>query len=341
MRLTLLLLAAVVVVLIPTRRADACSPPLCTDPARPVPGSGQLLPANAPAVALVPFSGFGAFFEDAGVSLLDEGGNALPHRVEREGTAWIVHPTAPFDESAMYRLRFGSTCEPQYPPEDGGVGESYESMITVGPPAPLPTSVGALTLLETREEFTGGISSCGGPAGQNVIARLAITPSEELVPWLPVTRFVLRVDGAEWAGLSYGLVSPDGGVGFDSSQFLGHSITRVHAQCPNQDAGFSLMVASVDPGVRVGRHVARLEAFIAGSDASIEPATLDFALLCHGGFDPGEGPGPLQPIDDDGGEPPVGCGCGASGAGGIASIVLLGVLGLLRKKSWPARFIRP
>ena len=244
--------------------------------------------------------------------------------------AWIIQPVASFEEGSTYRLQFGSTCERPYPPEDGGIDQTFESLISIGPPAPLPSSVGELRLMERREEFLGGFNSCGGPAGANVFARLGVVPSEELLPWLPVTRFVLRVDGAEWARLSYGLILPDGGVAPDSSQFLGHSITRVHAQCPNQDAGFPLVGGGVDPGVRVGRHVAQLEAFIAGSDASIEPATLDFELLCETGFSPGDGPGPLQPIDDDV-VAPVGCGCGASGAGGIASIVLLGLLGFRRK----------
>lgn len=274
-------------------RALPCSGPTCNQMFESIPPGGQAIPANAPAVGVqtalfsesswdggtVPLSG-----QLTSISLqLGDGGLVAPTSVQPVA-ALFAAPAGGFPEDSdggQLRIRWGT-------PGQFCWGEAG---IRVGAAEPLPSTPAALSLtgFTIRQVPTGNL--CGGPAGTVQFAQLDLTPTAEMLPWLPLTRWELEVDGENWATTRFGSLGasmPPEGM---------HSVRDFHVQCVQADAG--------DNRLGPGLHSARVLARILGVSAPMASNTVAITFDCLTGM----------PVEDAGVDAGVGVDAGIDDAG--------------------------
>lgn len=317
--------------------AEACSPAICeTDTA---PWSGETIPHNAPALAIFPGHrpGLPSGLDEGSVQLLSEGGAPVEFVLQpEEGGRYLVRPDA-LQEGQTYQLSFRHPCSSPPTESDGGevilpkavpsstaYPERVQIAFQAGAAAPLPQVLGTLSVATAAQVVQAGsyCGSCTAPLAA-AVAQLQFTPSAELVPFLPVTRLQVRVDGQPWAESDYG-------SGFvEQAAYPGgpvRSVRTVFASCGTHDA------AIYDFGVAPGRRVIEVRAHIAG--AHFDPAllTVEVDLDCAPwkAMSPPTGSCGIQAVDAgstdgvDGGtgtEPPSG-GCSGGGWFGVGTLLI-------------------
>jgi hypothetical protein len=226
------------------------------------PAEGTLVPANIPAVATVPGTYSGTPCQVTWFELLDPNGApvATSPSPSEPGVHLLDQALVP---GQSHLLRYEHLCShPQAQPL------TFQQSFSVGVAAPLPTSTGTLTIAEQGAgPFTVSDGSCGW-SGTSAWVLLQITPSCELMPFLPVVSFTTEVDGQPWASSRIG--STDWVSGSSRQMNL------IFAQCSAYPANY---------GTTAGSHLVSIRAHIAGSAVELQPATLPITLGCAGSSD--------------------------------------------------------
>lgn len=256
--------------------AWACSGLTCEAVVVRVPKAGSTIPSNAPAVG-VQLTVFSDVSIDGGIehpqttttpfSLRGpDGGLVMGPRVEPDLGVFVT--TTLVEGAWAMRLDDSSPC-------------FAESGFSVGPPSPVPTVAGTVSLVETFW-FPPAFSGCTGPYPAHQMARLRIEASPEMVPWLPVVRWEVLVDGANVTTSGFGRVSDEP---FDSTpNALFRTFNSIAVQCGDTlDGGTPDGGASGGPDARYlrpGLHEVKVLARILGVSAPIPTNTLQVNLLC-------------------------------------------------------------
>ncbi len=235
-----------------------------------------MVPANVPALVLYEFGNFGGS-DDGGARprlTTEDGGSAVPV-LSVEGH--LLRLGSPLEPNSDYVLHFDALTA------DSPGRVATQRRIRTGGSAPLPQAAGTLSVGEVsagEEEVTRDNGSCSNNV-EMAFAKLGFAPSEELKPFLPLTRFELKVDGKTWATTGpwpapgYGVVSPDGTIEDSHGVYYetGDRIDRVFAACEPRSGSTSLQ------GTTPGKHRATLVAYLAGG-TWFESNTVDFELSC-------------------------------------------------------------
>lgn len=274
----------VVAVALTARAAWPCSGYSCQSGVQPVPKDGAVIPANAPAVGIqsIIFSDASA---DGGTTTW---GAALSVSVS-SGSTSLTGPSLPSPVGffiSVPPMPVGSTwvlepggCEPR-------------STFTVGPPAALPTVSAGVDLLETQYQPFDS-SSCGASPPKQV-ARLRITATPQMVPWLPLARWELEVDGRNVTTARFGTV---GAEPFAPELRSGPAFLPFNtfgAECFGPSPWSS---STLQPGLHAVRVLARIEGLL----EPIPSNTVSVQLDCPPGTpEPQPDGGAAQPRSDGG-----------------------------------------
>jgi MYXO-CTERM domain-containing protein len=299
--------------------AEACSASLCEPGAKaPLPTSGTV-PANLPALVLLPSAGLGGSIDtrQQPPQLLRSDDSLVATLTVEPGAAepgWLVVPESPLVPGETYRLRAVGVC--QYPE---GSTRPLEVSFTAGDALPLPTSTGSLRVDTTgHERLSVAHSSLCADSVDAGYVRFGFTPAPELVPFLPWVHWTLEVDGQRWTSAWHGAVGPDGTLAPPTAQeriFGARRLFQVHTSC-----GGALDDAH-DKGWPPGRHRATLRPVLANAPGSLPPVEVDFELpTC---------PARPPPAPEPGGSSP---GCSHTGGAGVPALVSLLTLGLLARR---------
>ena len=128
------------------------------------------VPANAPALVFVPPPGSTAPIDEQ-LLFMTAAGTPLPFRSEPDPTVpgtFLIKPVDPLVEGEGYRLVSIGWCEPGSDRPLDRVNQGF----VVGPPAPLPTSVGtviALSLAAVGADASGRRELRGDASGGGVL----------------------------------------------------------------------------------------------------------------------------------------------------------------------------
>lgn len=257
--------------------AHACSNALICEPFV-APGSGYGLPANLP--------GFPVAEEisrpsDAGVgnfqlALLDGQGRSIAlERRSLPAEPVVFNPGEPVAAAGSifvpraalspgpHMLRWQSGCDPQ---------RTIERAVTILPPAPLPTAAGSVSLSSERVPIYEVWATTSCTVGLDVaLVRVAFQPAAELLPFLPVARIKVVVDGKGWSSTTYG-----GGPRVPRSPYFVERLPlEIFAQCGAIDAyGF-------DRGLDEGSHQGELQVEIPGAPGPLPGIPFTFTLSCQ------------------------------------------------------------
>jgi hypothetical protein len=254
------------------------------------PADGVVIPANAPGV--VADSAWGStvpmleLFDSRGVSVASE-----TSATEDPLVLGLEHSLTPGE---TYQVRAESQCLLGNSSELDGFADSEELSFTfgVGDPSPLPTTTGSVTV--TYEAIVGRAQFPSGPEGYIVGAQLAVTPSPELVPFLPVTSFTTTIDGVHWATSTYGRGVEAGTLVMHGEVFGSYTsdlvsgaedYSVIHAGCPGS-VRFSTCHSGNAPS---GKHHVQIQAHVAGAIVDPAPIDVDIDLVC-----PTEPPGEVN-----------------------------------------------
>ncbi|NOK35450.1 hypothetical protein HMI49_19790 [Corallococcus exercitus] len=295
--------------------AEACGGPVC-DPAKvrvPLPPDA-VVPANVPALVMLPFPVYGKELET--LRLRTEDGADVEATL-LPGPHWsgLVVPAAPLVLGAHYRLEAHDLCG-GFPQEPG----TAETSFTAGPAVTLPAASGTLRA-EPEQQATfqvwGGSTCSVGVEGRTVT--LGFTPAPELVPFLPWVHWTLEVDGKTWATAPHGAVDAAGNVMPPNRFAYAHDLLIVYSVCrvlPDEPA-------PSDQGLPPGRHVATLRPVLEQSGTPLPPMEVSFELAC-----PKQEPAPAPDVEPE----DLRDGCSQAG-GGLAAFGLLATLRLWRRRS--------
>ncbi|AKV00730.1 hypothetical protein AKJ09_07393 [Labilithrix luteola] len=240
------------------RPSAACGViPQC-DSVEVLPAPGAAVPSNAPALA----------FFDAAIAT-----NFELHKATGELVATTTSATAdaatntkflflstPLTAGEAYEVRWSPNCQ---------VPNRSSVSFTAGPAAPLPTTMGSVTVAES---LRGDHSSCGhvwntsqsSDGGHQAATFFEFAPSAELVPYLPIAKIVSFVDG----------------------QPVNLDIQDITTSTSTSRRGIRT-VCVTDPGydtygtVSAGLHHIRLEAIVAGATSQPLPLEFDANVQCE------------------------------------------------------------
>jgi hypothetical protein len=260
MQLPRVLLSSIVAViaslpLLDSSSAAACSLSPCFGQYT-APAQGATLPGNAPALV----QGGAPWRIDTVTSpvLTNAAGGEVPAVVTSisDGRLVALQSTLP---PGTYTLAAESTCS--------GTASPVFAQFQVVDPAPLPTVVGTVTVgPPTRQtiEVSNG-ASCYESVLADVVT-LTIDYHAELVPFLPVARHVLSIDGEEW------LTTPYGSTAVDIPGGVVRQITTLYRRL-DMGPPYGATWAS---GIGPGHHQAELVVSIAGMAAPLPGVPFEF-----------------------------------------------------------------
>lgn len=323
-----------------------CSGPPCSALLESVPRNGATIPANAPAVG-VQRAVFGVNTPDGGTWTLPPTAQTFTLKRVDGGVVSLTPVASTFGVfGAASSFTPGSEWELDFTEASGGC-PGVTSRFVIGPAAPLPATSATLAFVDSRWIPDSGSSSCGAsPAMQ--LARLRVTPTSDMEPWLALARWDLEVDGRLAGAAPYGAV-PAGAYEPEATQapfFLPINIVPITCQ---------------GGGITPGMHQVRLLARLEGVAMPIASNTLSLQIDCVPGgapdagvvAQPDGGDAGAQTDDPDGGRAividggarlvsgPVAPGCSASPD---AALLVLGafVLTLLsRRRQLQANAVGP
>ncbi|RKH59656.1 hypothetical protein D7V93_14515 [Corallococcus llansteffanensis] len=287
--------------------AEACSGPVCDLGGIVPPTAGAAVPANVPALVIVP-----SLFQsmDAGSVHLRtaEGTDVAAGITQSAHGSAVVAPAAPLVPGAAYRLEGDSPCP--YGPDTLGV------TFTASEPLPLP---GATGLLEAGPEQQGNVYVIGGATcaveTRGSSLRLRFTPAPELVPFLPWVHWTVEVDGKPWASAPHGSLGPTGELAVTTRLKYTRDLLWLYTVCEVlPEAG-----QPQDMGLEPGRHVATLRPVLEHLDPPLPSVEVPFELTC-----PKKSTEP-DPVPNDEG-------CSQAG-GGLTALGLFATLQLWRRRA--------
>ena len=297
---------AAVAALMWTPDADACSAPACEPEGAYAPSMGQQVPANVPALLVTGNFSNGA--QDRPPKLMGPGQTLVAVQTTFESQGWVVRPDAPLTPGETYTLTHDGQCF-------GHPEGDYSSSFNASEEAPLPTTLGTLTVSQE------GTSTISVPAGGSCVTdadgvyRLyEFTPDPSLAPWLPVVAWKLQVNGKPWAQTRHGTMGKE--------HLLQQDLLRVYALCDNAST-----LTDAHRGLDEGTHTVELQGFLPGESAPFATLTDTVTLDCDA--DPASGEG-------GGGDalPPLGCAAVSTAV--PAGLGLLALVRTLRSRRRPA-----
>lgn len=265
----------------------ACSPPPCWAGYF-TPTTGTTVPSNIPALYWQPLHGVQDGGNDIGqVTLVSSADLQTPLPFTSSpvagSDAYLIVPTQPLVEGTTYTLGDANTClaAPEYP-------AAPTSVFLVGPSAPMPSTLGAVTVTGAGVaalDVPTASGSCTSPV-QADRAMLSLELSADALPWRDALHIETLVDGQPW-----------------------DSRTLVYHACQSDDP----LAAT---GVAAGSHEVSMRATLPGTDIVLATAAVTFTPDCSD--DPAE-PDDSVPGEDGG--------CSATGgAGGLVLLAALGLV---------------
>lgn len=293
MRLMLVVLAMVSVL---SRRAEACSAPSCRASAV-VPGNGAMVPANLPGFWWRSGNSFNGAADAGAVTLVNVDGGA---QVTLTYTADVFVPEA-LVAGETYRFDDGFDC----------YGMTIAGLVTAGPSAALPTTLGVLQLDPLMVGDLQVLTRAGSCSEYITAAQVRATlqPSAEAEPWLGAFLFETLVDGQAWAP-SHALVSS----AVPGGSWEGRGEDLFYRRCSES--------TTLWEGLAAGPHHAVLRATLPGTTVTLETAPVSFVLSCDGDAGVSPADGGLVDANPAEGNALERCGC-SSGPGAMAALLLL------------------
>jgi MYXO-CTERM domain-containing protein len=212
------------------RDARACSPPAC-DPIVVAPAEGASVPANFPGFPVLdetrrapPDAGLA----ETALTLHGPDGQIIPLERRPLGAGSALYVPQKTLLPGPHQLAFVSNCNQSV----GGQPPPPEVVrnVNVVAAAPLPTLAGQVT---TSASFVPtytvavGNGSCFAAMPVSLV-RVALTPSADLAPYLPLARLTVTVDGFPWATSVFG-----GGTRHAPNPYLmpEHEALEIFATC--------------------------------------------------------------------------------------------------------------
>lgn len=249
------------------------------------------MPANVPGLYWRPMTGFAANAKPEDVVLEDMAAPGVPRALTAQPLPngdYLLVPTVALVDGASYRLTDRSTCAP--------TGEHGPQVVfSVGPQAPLPSSLGTLSAAVPAVVPLTLATTSGSCFAEATVARSSIelVASAAATAWLDVLHFETRVDGRPWHYVtSIGALVPPG------TSPAGRARDVVYAVCASKDPG-------VGEGLAAGKHVVTMQATLPGTTQVVMSSELNVTLACSEGDDED---GPETQGDGAGG-------CSTSGSG--------------------------
>lgn len=299
------------------RTAEACSAG-CSGPAHFVPGDGATVPVNLPAIYWRPRPDDPSPAASQ-VTLTTAADPATPlaftATMVPERRSFLLVPDAPLVVGTQYVLTDATTCP------NTTTAPPVRASFTVGPAAPLPTTLGVLAVSDLPPRTTSIATHGGGCSTGATVISAAVTvdfaTAPEATPWRDVLHYQTYVDGAVWQPTASILSSPPPGASWEGRGFdRVFSVCRLEGAFPQQP--------SYD--LPQGEHQVQLRASLPGAEVAIQTSTRAVTLMCP----------PVLPPDGDAGleevgEPGGGCCSSSTGSGGAASagLALLVALALV------------
>lgn len=268
----------------------ACSPAPCSAGFF-TPATGTTVPASIPALYWQPLRDQQGVVDDiqrVTLTSTTDPSTPLPFTATplADSSAYLIAPEQPLVEGATYQIGDTNTCTdyPDYP-------AAPTSVFLVAASAPLPTSLGAVTVTDS-EVATLNVPTSSGSCTFDVQAdraMLTLELSPDAMPWRDALHIETLVDGQIWS-----------------------SRAQVYRTCHSDDPGAAT-------GLAAGTHEVSMRATLPGTDIMLTTAAVTFSLEC-----PGDPEDPSDTPSDDG---------GCSTSGGAGGIVLLALLGLVRRRA--------
>lgn len=339
MRSPLVAVAVGLSLLLPALEARPCSAPVCQD--SDLVGRGTV-PLNTAALVWTPYQ---PFIGDPGtittssVSLVASDGERVPVRlgaaIPDAYYAWEIAPERALREGITYQLEQPSFCGASSAPPSLGP-------IVVGPAAPLPTTLGALTV-ETATvgwlDIPHG-ASCA-TAAMSAHAGIELALSAEALPWRDALVFETYVDGQRWKPQRYTNRRVPAG-----ESWSGRGRDRVYGVCPSTsffdqrgvplDVPHTVVMRATLPGTAVALETAPVTVMLSCTPPSpsidagvVDTGLADAAATSPGDADAGAAPDALPVVVETG----DGCTCFAAAERASATWLVLGLaLVVLRRR---------
>jgi uncharacterized protein (TIGR03382 family) len=250
-----------------------CSPQQCNWDGHFVPADGATVPANLPAIYWRPRRDN----DEPSTALVTlttaaDPSTALAFTVTRlpNSIDHLIVPTAPLVPGTQYVITDGNRCLAD--PGESGPRATF----TVGPMAPLPTTLGALSVT-TVPEFSTSVSTISGSCWTDVTAAGARVEVDfdavpELAPWRDVLHVRTFVDGAVYAPRASILSDVPPGESWE-----GRAVDLVVTVCSSADP-----TVPPSPNLGVGQHEVEMRATLPGSTVAITSEPTTVMLDCAG-----------------------------------------------------------
>lgn len=250
--------------------ADACSPPLVCKPKLSF-AAGAQLPATAPGIPILLPTPMQPPYEPVVPVLLDGAGQPMAIDVADDSLpGWkLIKPLKGLQTGKVYTLRLPGFCQDAngalLPPED-------VTFTAVAKPDP-PVSVGALELTALAPAQVSVWTSAGSCTVPIQAARgvVALQPDPALLPWLPLARAELWLDGEVWTRGLYGDL-PLAGATTDPGSF-GRTVRSFFVACGE-------VPAMADAGLAPGLHHVDLRVHVAGATSDAAYLYGDLTVGC-------------------------------------------------------------
>ena len=276
-----------------SRPADACGPPPCW-PGAFVPGHNATIPENAPGLYWRPSVRDLRRADPSTVRLVRYGDTTpIPVTPVAQGDDWVLVPQAPLVAGTQYVLEESQEC-------NGGPGA--RAVFTVGPSAPLPTTLGRITYnghaQPTELEVAAG-GSCSLLVDVEYILAY-VDRSPDVAPWKDLLLYETLVDGAPWRNQTSLNVLPEPGA-----SWRGRGEDLLYRICEPS-------THTLSPGLAPGSHEVAFRATLPGAQLTLETPADRIEVMCSGE------PQPMQ-IDNDA----AGCASTTPGSGAFVLVVAL------------------
>lgn len=275
------------------RVASACSSTRCSWDYV-APGKGARIPSNAPALVV-------SAQEGDQVILLDASGMPIPFTTAGTVLERLIVPDRPLPTSAVTLEVQRSACL-----DEGALAHRFEVVAA----SPLPTTAGTVAVEHNRGPVLAPHTAACLKETPAAWARVELRPSPELVPFLPLSRVTVTVDGNTWARGRPGV------FGADDTFRQQRRVDQIFASCEEQVSMQDPGIFKQDQGIAQGKHRGELTVELPGA-APLPPVPFEFELSCA-----------APPAPDTGG-----CSFGGREPGALGGLLaLFGLVGLWRKR---------
>ena len=225
------------------------------------PQDGVTIPANSPALVIA--RTFPPESSPLATITTDAGATVVLFMATADTYPRVLRLQTPLEAGKTYAVTHYQSCLP-----DASAGNAQLTFLA-GPDAPLPTSSGIIAVAQAGVDpayEVGGSSACTMKLRAAVV-RFAFTSTDELTPYLGITRFRFAIDGATGSSDTDFGVDPNAVV---KGPYFDRSVIELFGSCPGSEAR----------GLALGTHTWSWQAEIAGVETLPAPTTGTFELTC-------------------------------------------------------------